>query len=321
MTDTNKTIHDYDGIKQQFKEKAWPLTTEKRERSKALQIAFSDQPKRLGAEVNNMYKRLNATWLKNNKGLVKAYREAVKEKRAKKVEEIFQEIVEKVKAINPKIDQEALKDFISNKKESNEILTNLPFDVATQETKAIAYFKQNNEANHLKVVDHVKKLREQGKISYEDLGWREHNVIMPYGSKKLKMYFPADTHLSNVNYNYTDFDGKKILKKEITKWKLWSKEWEKYVEQKEKEWQKMLSESEFKTLIQSLYPEWTEEEQILAFMMATWFYGRIRLSDKILDFQRVVICSHSSVIRSFFGIHKKVNKDKGWSLVYSTFVG
>jgi len=56
------------------------------------------------------------------------------------------------------------------KKESKETSTNLPSDVATHETKAINYFEQNNEANHLKVVDHVKKLREQGKITYEDLG-------------------------------------------------------------------------------------------------------------------------------------------------------
>jgi hypothetical protein len=63
-----------------------------------------------------------------------------------------------------------LKDFISNKKESKETLTNLPSDVTTQEKKAIAYFEQNNELNHLKIVDHVKKLREKGKITYEDLG-------------------------------------------------------------------------------------------------------------------------------------------------------
>jgi len=117
-----------------------------------------------------MNKRMNAMWLEDNKDLVKVYREAVKEKRAKKVEEIFQEIFDKAKAINPKIDQEALKALITSKKESKETSTNLPSDVATQETKAINYFEQNNEANHLKVVDHVKKLREQGKITYEDLG-------------------------------------------------------------------------------------------------------------------------------------------------------
>jgi len=44
------------------------------------------------------------------------------------------------------------------------------------------------------------------------------------GSKQLKMYFPADTHLSDANYDYTDFDGKEISKKETTKNKLWSKE-------------------------------------------------------------------------------------------------
>ncbi len=71
-----------------------------------------------------MYKRMNATWLEDNKDLVKAYREAVKEKRTKKVEEIFKEIVEKAKTITPKVDQEALKDLIiwkPDKKESKEI--------------------------------------------------------------------------------------------------------------------------------------------------------------------------------------------------------
>ncbi len=62
-----------------------------------------------------------------------------------------------------------LKKKVSNKKESKETITNLPSDVATQEKKAIAYFEKNNETNHLKVVDHVKKLREEGKITYEDL--------------------------------------------------------------------------------------------------------------------------------------------------------
>jgi len=117
-----------------------------------------------------MNKRMNAMWLEDNKDLVKVYREAVKEKRAKKVEEIFQEIFDKAKAINPKIDQEALKALITSKKESKETSTNLPSDVATQETKAISYFENNNKTNYLKVVDHVKKLREQGKITYEDLG-------------------------------------------------------------------------------------------------------------------------------------------------------
>lgn len=206
----------------------------------------------------------------------------------------------------------------SEKKESKETSNNLPSDVATQEKKAIAYFEQNNEANHLKIVDHVKKLREEGKFTYEDLWWGKYAVIMPSGSKKLKMYFPADTHLSDTNYDYTDFDGKEITKKETTRGKLWSKEWKKYVEQKEKEWQKMLSESEFKTLIQSLYPEWTQEEQILAFMMATWFYGRMRLSDKTWDYQRAIKCYRKSDYRYFIFVSSVYI---GCSLVHSTFVG
>lgn len=206
---------------------------------------------------------------------------------------------------------------VSNKKEFKETSTNLPSDIASQEKKAIAYFEKDNQANHLKVVDHVKKLREEGKITYEDLWWGKYNVIMPCGSKKLKMYFPADTILSYVNNDYTNFDGKEISKKETTRRKLLSKEWQKYVEQKEKEWQKMLSESEFKTLIQSLYPEWTEQEQILAFMMATWFYGRMRLSDKTSNYQRAVVCFRDSDDRDF----SMVSGRYGCSLVHSTFVG
>lgn len=317
MTDTNKTSHDYDSLKQQFKEKAWPLTEEKRKRSEALQIAFSDQPKKLGAEVNDMYKRMNATWLEDNADLVKAYREAVKQKRGKKVEEIFKEIVEKVKTITPKVDEKSLKDLImwkTKKKESKETATNIPSDVATQEKKAITYFE--GQPKYLKIIENIQKLRASGKINYEDLWWGKYTVTMPCGSKKLKMYFPADTNLSDSNYDYTDFDGKEISKKETTRGKLWTKEWKKYVEQKEKEWQKMLSESEFKTLISSLLPDGSQEEQILAFMMATWFYGWMWLSDKTWDFQRAVECSRGSCSRNFNNFYG----DSGCSFFHSSFV-
>lgn len=238
----------------------------------------------------------------------------------KKIRELVIQRVGDPKKVTKADIQDAIDFFYgkSEKKESKETSNNLPSDVATQEKKAIAYFEQNNEANHLKVVDHVKKLREEGKFTYEDLWWGKYAVIMPSGSKKLKMYFPADTHLSDTNYDYTDFDGKEITKKETTRGKLWSKEWKKYVEQKEKEWQKMLSESEFKTLIQSLYPEWTQEEQILAFMMATWFYGRMRLSDKTWDYQRAICCYRKSAHRYFEVLS---NDNYSCSLVHSTFVG
>jgi hypothetical protein len=238
----------------------------------------------------------------------------------KKIRELVIQRVGDPKKVTKADIQDAIDFFYgkSEKKESKETSNNLPSDVATQEKKAIAYFEQNNEANHLKVVDHVKKLREEGKFTYEDLWWGKYAVIMPSGSKKLKMYFPADTHLSDTNYDYTDFDGKEITKKETTRGKLWSKEWKKYVEQKEKEWQKMLSESEFKTLIQSLYPEWTQEEQILAFMMATWFYGRMRLSDKTWDYQRAIRCFRHSDYRYFINL---INDSTHCSLVHSTFVG
>ncbi|MEI7563999.1 MAG: hypothetical protein WCJ39_10655 [bacterium] len=40
---------------------------------------------------------------------------------------------------------------------------------------------------------------------------------MPCGNKKLKMEFPTDTKLADSSYDYTDFDGKEITKKETTR--------------------------------------------------------------------------------------------------------
>jgi hypothetical protein len=47
--------------------------------------------------------------------------------------------------------------------------SNVPEAVIKQETDAIEYFEENNEANHFKVVEYVKKLRAEGKITYKDL--------------------------------------------------------------------------------------------------------------------------------------------------------
>ncbi len=274
---------------------------------------------------DTLYKSLDDARATEEYKDAKSKKQALRSKKegVKKQEEIVAEqkkLLEDKEAELAKMSEEYGEKFEkkSEKKESKETSTNLPSDVASQETKAIAYFEKNNEINHLKVVDYVKKLREDGKITYEDLGWGKYNVIMSCGSKKLKMYFPADTKLSDISYDYTNFDGEVITKKETTRRKLWSKEWKKYVEQKEKEWQKLLSESEFKTLIQSLYPGWTEQEQILAFMMATWFYGRMRLSDKTWDFQRAVRCYRESDFRNFYNMD---NDDNKCSLVHSTFIG
>jgi len=71
----------------------------------------------LEAELNEMHKDINTPRLEENADLIKSYREAVKEKRAKKVEEIFEEIFEKaIKEINPKIDRQQLKETIIPKK-------------------------------------------------------------------------------------------------------------------------------------------------------------------------------------------------------------
>jgi len=40
---------------------------------------------------------------------------------------------------------------------------------------------------------------------------------MPCGNKKLKMEFPADMKLADNTYNYIDFDGKEITKKQTTR--------------------------------------------------------------------------------------------------------
>lgn len=323
MIKAKQTAAQYNTLRSEMKSKISAVQEEKRKTEQQVKEAMSfkwpEEAKKLWKEARTF---LTKKFSEENADLIAEYKKLSVEH--SKNEKIFQELFIRAKEeLNENLEESSFRDLLmgkTEKKESKEIATNIPSDVATQEKKAIAYFEKNNEANHLKVVDHVKKLREEGKITYEDLWWGKYAVIMPSGNKKLKMYFPADTHLSDANYNYTDFDGREITKKETTRGKLWSKEWKKYVEQKEKEWQKMLSESEFKTLIQSLYSEWTEQEQILAFMMATWFYGRMRLLDKTWDFQRAVACFRRSAHRGFSFMNYDDFKFL-CSLVHSTFVG
>lgn len=319
MTTSKQTLDQYNQTREEWREKLQPLFDEKNKRREALKIAFADEPERAKREKKLMRTKLNDQWKEYNKDLIIKYQELYNQKKLDEV--TFQKWLEEFRKWNPEIDEQSLRDLFYGKKEnkeSKETEINIPSDVATQEKKAIAYFDKNNEVNHLKIVDHIKKLREEWKITYEDLGWGKYAVIMPCWSKKLKMYFPADTSLSDSSYNYIDWDDKEITIKETTRIKLWSKELKKYLEQKEKEWQKLLSESEFKSLIQSLYPEWTEQEQILAFMMATWFYGRMRLSDKTSNYQRAVKCARFSDDRYFCGMDFD---DYECSLVHSTFVG
>jgi len=207
--------------------------------------------------------------------------------------------------------------------EVKETASSLPSAVLDQETKAITYFKENNEADYLQVVEQVKKLRAEWKITYEDLWWGKYAVIMPYESNKFKMYFPSDSVLSKPYFGnltttyYTSWDSDEIQGYEVEKEDLRSEKWQNYLKQKEQEWQKFLSKKEFKTLIQSLYPEWKEQEQILAFMLATGFYGRLFLSDKEWNHQIYVNCF--PMIHNRFIEEEEGDSDR-WSLVFGTCI-
>jgi len=205
----------------------------------------------------------------------------------------------------------------AKRKAVKETASSLPSAVLDQETKAITYFKENNEADYLQVVEQVKKLRAERKITYEDLWWGKYTVTMPCGTKKVKMFFPADTKLADTNYNWEAWDGK-FQDKAISRSKLWSKAWQEYLEEKKKQWKKLLSESEFNTLISLLLTDKNQEKQILAFMLATWFYGRLVLFDRVWDnYQRAVVCYRLSARRLFGSLYTGSFE---CSLVHSTFV-
>ncbi len=218
---------------------------------------------------------------------------------------------------NPeKIIQQAEEIRKQKAKEAEEQAKNIPSVVQKQEQEALAYFTENNEPEHIEVINHIQKLRAEGKIMYENLWWGKYNVIMQCGSKKLKMHFPPDTTLADTNYSWHNRSGD-FKDKAISRSKLWSEEWQKYLKQKEKEWQKLLFEEEFKTLIQLLYPGWAKEEQILAFMIATGFYGRMWLSYKTWNYPRAVGCFRESANRRFVDMDRDGTL---FSLVHSTFV-
>ena len=187
------------------------------------------------------------------------------------------------------------------RKESNEKITSvLPWAVAKQESEALNYFATNNETNHTKVITQVQELRKQKKIQYKETGSDSYEVIFNLEWIKLKWYMPSDTSIADSSSEYTLWDDTKITQQETTRKKLRSDEWKKYLKDKEqKENKNLLNKSDFLKLWKTLYPSWTEEEQILAIMIATGFYGRMRLSDKTSEYQLGVLCCRNSGSRDF----------------------
>ena len=232
----------------------------------------------------------------------------------KKIRELIIERVGDAKKVTKEDIQEAVDFFYgkTEKKESKETISTLPWAVAKQETDAIKYFEENKEPKNLKIVEGIQKMREENKVTYKELWEGKYEVTMPFGNKKITMQFPPDTTLNDKKWSYTHFNGEEITHQETSRWVLSSGKWIKHLEEKEKQWQTLLSESEFKQLIQGLCPGWTEDEQILAFMMATWFYWRMWLKD-----QRAVECFRLSDDRYFSSMDID---DYNCSLVHSNFV-
>lgn len=187
--------------------------------------------------------------------------------------------------------------IVQNFVESTEWTTEIPLSVIKQEEKAIRFFRKNREVyqmNNLDVVKQIQKLRAKKKITYTDLGEDRYEVTMLCGNKTITMYFPSDIHLSDHIEKYPDWHTRNIIsKKETSRGKLWSKEWINYLEQQEKLNKKLISKKEFFELAKSLYPKWSKDEQILAFMLATGAKEFIRLSDvdKEKKYQLAINCA------------------------------
>lgn len=220
-----------------------------------------------------------------------------------------------------KVTQTSIRQIIQNFIESTEWFSDIPLAVTTQGKKAIRFFPKNREVyqmDNFKVVEQINKLIAKGKITYVDLGEGKYEVTMLCGNKKIKMYFPADTNLSDHTEKYPDWYKRgSISKKETSRGKLWSEEWKKYLEQQEKLNKKLPTKKEFFELTKSLYPRWSEEKRILAFMLATGANGYIRLSDvnKEKNYQLAIQCSMFSYDRDI----QEIEDDEDTSqLIFST---
>ncbi len=202
-------------------------------------------------------------------------------------------------------------------KESNEKITSvLPWAVKKQEKDATDYFTKSNETNHLQVISEVQKLRDKKMITYKDTGNGTYEVHFNLPWSKMKRYMPPDTSIADSSYKYDFWDDTKITNQETKKSKLRSDEWKKHLEEKEKkEHKKLLTKEEILILWKELCPTGTEEEQILAIMIATGFYGYMWLSDKISEYQLAVICYRESDDRSFF---KMTIDDSHCSIIYTS---
>ena len=193
------------------------------------------------------------------------------------------------------------KESISLAKEVKEnISSSLPSMVAKQEKDATKYFTDNSETNHLEIITGIQKLRDKKMITYKDTGNGTYEVHFNLPWSKLKRYMPSDTSIADSSSKYTLWDDTELKPQETTRNKLRSDEWKKYLKDKEqKENKNLLNKSDFLKLWKALYPNGTEEEQILAIMIATGFYGWMWLSDKDSDYQLAVFCSRDSDHRLF----------------------
>ena len=208
---------------------------------------------------------------------------------------------EEIKEILSQKPEKKKEETNSKEKESNEKITwVLPWAVAKQESEALNYFAKNNETDHTKVIAQIQELRKQKNIQYRETGSDSYEVIFNLAWIKLKWYMPQDSSLDNSSWNPTYRDGNSFESWVTTKQKLRSDESQKYLQDKEKKNNKyLINKDSFVKLWKALYPNGTEEEQILAIMIATWFYGWMWLSDKTSDYQLAVRCFRESGLRRF----------------------
>jgi len=198
---------------------------------------------------------------------------------------------EQREAIHPKEQKNTSKEKLSSV---------LPNAVQKQEKEAMDYFAANNETNHMDVITQVQKRRKQWMISYKNMWGDNYEVNFRFPWSPMTRYLPPDLGLTDSEYEYTLWDDTEIKNKETTKGKLQSTEGKKYLKEKESKEKKVLpSKENFLKLGKLLCPNGSEEEQILAFMMATWFYGYMRLSDIWSNYQLAVACCRSSGDRGF----------------------